>query len=281
MGTGIAETVARSGYPVRVFEPVAANRPASRARFEASVARAAKAGKLDAAGARAVLDGVVYVDEMGALGDSDLVVEAVVEDREVKLEALIRLNAHVGPDVLIASNTSSIPIARLAAPLTHPERVLGLHFFSPAPVMKLVEVVRSLGTGDETIEVAESFVRGLGKAAIPTRDRAGFVVNMLLIPYLVAAIRMVEEGFATREDIDLGMKLGCGHPMGPLALCDFNGLDVVQAVCESLHEEFRSEYAPPSLLRRMLDTGWLGRKSGRGFYEYEQARPAAAVGAGA
>ncbi|MBV8350585.1 MAG: 3-hydroxybutyryl-CoA dehydrogenase, partial [Mycolicibacterium sp.] len=170
----------------------------------------------------------------------------------------------------LASNTSAIPIAQLGSVVSNPARVLGLHFFSPVPVMKLVEIVRALDTSDETVASAEDFVTRLGKHPIETKDRAGFIVNFLLTPYLIGAVRMYEEGFASREDIDAGMKLGAGHPMGPLELCDFIGLDVLQAVCESLFDEFkRDEYAPPPLMKRMIAAGRLGRKSGRGFYEYD------------
>jgi 3-hydroxybutyryl-CoA dehydrogenase len=173
-------------------------------------------------------------------------------------------------EVILASNTSSIPIAGLAAATRRADRVLGLHFFSPVPVMKLVEVVIGLDTADETVQRAEAFASQIGKTPIKTKDRSGFIVNFLLVPYLMAAVRMYEEGFATREDIDEGMKLGCGHPMGPLALCDFIGLDVLYSVCDSLYEEFkRDEYAPPPLMKRMVVSGHLGRKTGRGFYDYD------------
>jgi 3-hydroxybutyryl-CoA dehydrogenase len=174
------------------------------------------------------------------------------------------------PDAqFLASNTSSIPIAQLGSHTRRPDRVLGLHPFSPVPVMRLVKVVVALDTADETVVTAEEFVQELGKRAIRTKDRSGFIVNTLLVPYLMAAVRMYEEGFASREDIDEGMRLGAGHPMGPLTLCDFIGLDVLYAVCDSLYEEFkRDEYAPPPLMKRMVAAGRLGRKSGRGFYEY-------------
>lgn len=269
MGTGIAETIARAGYEVCLYEPIPDSRPTSRDRLEKSVGRVVKAGKLTRQDGDGLLGRVRYVDALAQLAHSDLVIEAVVEDAEVKLEYFRRLNEHVGQDALLASNTSSIPIAGLASVVRCPERVLGLHFFSPAPVMGLVEVVSALGTSEDAIDKAVAFVTSLGKTPIATKDRSGFIVNMLLIPYLVAAVRMLEEGFATREDIDAGMKLGCGHPMGPLILCDFIGLDVLYAICDSLYEEFkRPEYAPPPLLKRMLATGWLGKKSGRGFYEY-------------
>jgi 3-hydroxybutyryl-CoA dehydrogenase len=194
----------------------------------------------------------------------------VPEDQRLKLDVMEAISRVVSDEALVASNTSSIPIAELAQALRRPERVLGLHFFSPVPVMRLVEVVVALDTADEVVKVARGFVERLGKRPIETKDRSGFIVNMLLVPYLMAAVRMYEEEFASREDIDAGMRLGCGHPMGPLSLCDFIGLDVLYAVCDSLYEEFkRDEYAPPPLMKRMVASGRLGRKSGRGFYDYE------------
>jgi 3-hydroxybutyryl-CoA dehydrogenase len=193
----------------------------------------------------------------------------VYEDAQVKAAVFRELDRLLPPEIPLASNTSSIPIARLAAATAHPERVLGLHFFSPVPVMRLVEVVISLDTASEIVERAERFVVAIGKQSIRTKDRSGFVVNLLLVPYLMAGVRMLEEGFASAEDIDLGMKLGAGHPMGPLTLCDFIGLDVLQAVCDSLYEEFkRPDFAAPPLLKRLVEAGHHGRKSGRGFYDY-------------
>jgi len=270
MGTGIAETVARAGHDVALYEPIADARVRSQQRITASSERALAAGKLDAAAQQALLARIRYVEELAEFGDRELVIEAVVEDLEVKLDMFRRLDRDAPADALLASNTSSIPIAELASAVRAPERVLGLHFFSPVPVMRLVEVVCALETSEQTAATAMRFVESLGKTAVATKDRSGFVVNMLLVPYLVAAVRMLEEGFATREDIDSGMTLGCGHPMGPLALCDYIGLDVVCAVCDSLFEEFKkAEYAAPPLLRRMLSAGRLGRKSGRGFYAYD------------
>jgi len=275
MGSGIAETVARAGHDVALYEPIADARAGSQQRIKASSERALAAGKLDEAAQQALLARIRYVDELAGLGECELVIEAVVEDLEVKLDVFRRLDREAPADALLASNTSSIPIAALASAVRAPERVLGLHFFSPAPVMRLVEVVSALDTSEQTAATATAFVESLGKTAVATKDRSGFVVNMLLIPYLVAAVRMLEEGFATREDIDSGMTLGCGHPMGPLALCDFIGLDVVCSVCDSLFEEFKkAEYAAPPLLRRMLSAGRLGRKSGRGFYEYDGSEAA-------
>jgi 3-hydroxyacyl-CoA dehydrogenase len=209
-------------------------------------------------------------DGYQGFGKAELVVEAVFEDPQVKGKLFRQLEQTVAEDSLLASNTSSIPIAQIASWTEHPERVIGLHFFSPVPVMKLVEIVIALDTSDDTVARADEFVQSLGKHPIHTKDRSGFIVNMLLVPYLMAAVRMYEDGFAKREDIDDGMKLGAGHPMGPLTLCDFIGLDVLYAVCDSLYEEFkRPEYAPPPLLKRMVVSGHHGRKTGRGFYEYE------------
>ncbi len=197
-------------------------------------------------------------------------VEAVFEDPKVKGEIFKELDLLLTDAQFLASNTSSIPIAELAAHTERPERVVGLHFFSPVPVMKLVEVVVAYDTAPDPVAAAEAFAAQIGKQSIRTKDRSGFVVNMLLVPYLMAAVRMYEEGFASREDIDDGMRLGCGHPMGPLTLCDFIGLDVLQAVCDSLYEEFKApEYAAPPLLKRMVVAGHHGRKTGSGFYEYE------------
>jgi 3-hydroxybutyryl-CoA dehydrogenase len=277
MGTGIAESAARAGIEVVLYEPDEAPLVRSRERLEESVARAVRAGKVDEAAARELEERVNWTTDMDALAGVDLVVEAVTEDPSVKGRLFAELDRRLPDAKLLASNTSSIPIAQIASWTQRPERVIGLHFFSPVPVMKLVEVVVALDTADEVVEVAEEFVRAIRKHPIRTKDRSGFIVNMLLVPYLMAAVRMFEDGFASREDIDEGMKLGAGHPMGPLTLCDFIGLDVLYAVCDSLYEEFkRPEYAPPPLLKRMVVSGHHGRKTGRGFYEYEP-RPAAAA----
>jgi 3-hydroxybutyryl-CoA dehydrogenase len=270
MGSGIAESAARAGLRVTLQEPDAAPLERSRGRIESSVERAVEGGKLSADEAAALVDRIEWTTDSDALGDAGVVVEAVVEDAALKGNVFQTLDRRLGEDVILASNTSSIPIAQLASWTDHPQRVLGLHFFSPVPVMKLVEVVVALDTDPGVVERAEDFARRLGKHPIRTKDRSGFIVNMLLVPYLMAAVRMYEDGFANREDIDEGMRLGCGHPMGPLALCDFIGLDVLYAVCDSLYEEFkRPEYAPPPLLKRMVVSGHHGRKTGRGFYEYD------------
>jgi 3-hydroxybutyryl-CoA dehydrogenase len=268
MGSGIAESAARAGVDVTLHEPEQAPLDRSKASIDKSVARAVKGGKLSDDEAGQLLDRVAWTTSFDDLAGCDLVVEAVIEDTTVKGKVFQRLDA-LAPDAILASNTSSIPIAQIASWTRAPQRVIGLHFFSPVPVMKLVEIVIGLDTDPAIVQRADGFAEQIGKHPIHTKDRSGFIVNMLLVPYLMAAVRMYDEGFASREDIDDGMKLGAGHPMGPLTLCDFVGLDVLYAVCDSLYEEFkRPEYAPPPLLKRMVVSGHHGRKSGRGFYEY-------------
>ena len=270
MGAGIAESASVAGLPV-VIRELPEYIAAARTRLEKSMDSAVKRGKLDAAKRDEALAGVTFTTELKDVAGSDLVIEAVPENLALKVSIMKELNEIVSEDTILASNTSSIPIAELAGTVSRPDRVVGLHFFSPVPVMKLVEIVRALDTGDETITSAREFVTRLGKHPIETKDRSGFIVNFLLTSYLMGAVRLYEEGFASREDIDAGMKLGAGHPMGPLQLCDFIGLDVLQAVCTSMFDEFkRDEYAPPPLMKRMIAAGRLGRKSGRGFYEYTQ-----------
>ena len=269
MGSGIAESAAAAGVAVMLYEPDQAPLERSRQRLRDSLARAVEGGKRTQGEADALIGRITHTSSLDELAGVDAAVEAVFEDARVKGEIFRELDTRLPQLQFLASNTSSIPIAELAAFTTRPERVIGLHFFSPVPVMKLVEVVVALQSGDQAVQAAEDFATQIAKTPIRTKDRAGFVVNMLLVPYLMAGVRMFEEGFASREDIDEGMKLGCGHPMGPLTLCDFIGLDVLYAVCDSLYEEFkRDEYAPPPLLKRMIASGRLGRKSGRGFYDY-------------
>ena len=271
MGSGIAESAAGAGLEVSLYEPIDGAIAGSRERIATSLERAVERGKRSEDEAGELLGRISWSGEADSLRGAQLVIEAVVEDVEVKVRTFRQLDQLLDDGVVIASNTSSIPIAGLASSTGRPDRVLGLHFFSPVPVMKLVEVVVGLETADETVAFAERFAAQIGKTAIRTKDRSGFVVNFLLVPYLMAAVRMYEEGFAEREDIDEGMKLGCGHPMGPLALCDLIGLDVLYSVCDSLYEEFkRDEYAPPPLMKRMVVSGHLGRKTGRGFYDYDE-----------
>ncbi len=269
MGAGIAEVCARAGLDVVVVESSPAAAEAGHARLEQSLQRAEQKGKIaDAAG---VLARIVVVTDLKKLADRELVVEAIVEDETTKVELFAQLDKIVtSPDALLASNTSSIPIMKLAVATTRPTHVLGIHFFNPVPVLSLVELVPSLLTAPEVTERARSFVeQTLGKHAIDCQDRAGFVVNSLLIPFILSAIRMVESGFATPADIDEGLVRGCAHPQGPLALADLIGLDTTKAVAESLYEEFKEPlYAPPPLLARMVDARLLGRKTGRGFYTY-------------
>jgi 3-hydroxybutyryl-CoA dehydrogenase len=252
-GTGIAESIVKSGIGVILHEPDGAALERSRTRLSESLRRAVATSKLDQPQMQQALDRVDWTQDLTALGNCDLVVEAVYEDADAKGPLFSALDEMLEDSVILASNTSSIPIAQLASWTRNPQRVLGLHFFSPVPVMKLVEIVVGLDTGAESVARAEQFTMAIGKTAIRTKDRSGFIVNMLLVPYLMAAVRMFEEGFASPEDIDQGMKLGAGHPMGPLTLCDFIGLDVLYAVCDSLYEEFkRPEYAP-----RRCSSGWL------------------------
>ncbi|WP_249019859.1 3-hydroxybutyryl-CoA dehydrogenase [Conexibacter sp. S30A1] len=278
MGSGIAQAAAAAGLSVRVYEPDGRALERSRRRLEESGEQAVRRGRANADDIDALLGAVRYTSNVEDLHDVEIAIEAAPEDLRIKQGIFRELDELLPHAAVIASNTSSVPIAELAAHTKRPDRVLGLHFFSPVPVMRLVEVVVGLDTSRDAVSAAEAFAHALGKTAIRTKDRAGFVVNMLLVPYLMAAVRMYEQGFASREDIDVGMQLGCGHPMGPLTLCDFIGLDVLQAVCESLVGEFNSpEYAAPPLLKRMVASGRLGRKSGGGFYEY--AQELAAVGA--
>jgi 3-hydroxybutyryl-CoA dehydrogenase len=271
MGSGIVEVVARRGLDVVYLEPTDGLVEAGRARIEASIGRAVDRGKLPGEERDAVLARIVGSTEAADLSGADLVIEAATEDPEIKLETFRRLDEATRDDVVLASNTSSIPIATLGAATGRPDRVIGMHFFNPPPVMALVELTPSLSTSEQTVALARGFGERLGKTVVVAKDRAGFIVNRLVIPYLCSAIRLLDEGFASREDIDTSMTLGMNHPMGPLRLADFIGLDTVLQIAEVLHVEFRDpRYAPPPGLRRMVDAGHLGRKSGRGFYEYER-----------
>jgi 3-hydroxybutyryl-CoA dehydrogenase len=271
MGSGIAEVCARAGLDVVVSEANPTAMEAGRERIAKSLARGVRSGKLSEQDRDAAAGRLRYTTDLGEFADRELVVEAVAENEQVKTEVFTTLDKVVtDPDAIFASNTSSIPIMKLAMATGRPAQVIGIHFFNPVPVLQLVEVVTSLLTDPAVATAAESFVTDqLGKHVIRSQDRAGFIVNSLLIPYLLSAIRMLESGFATAADIDTGMVEGCAHPMGPLALTDLIGLDTTMAVAVSLYDEFKEPlYAPPPLLSRMVDAGLLGRKTGRGFYSY-------------
>jgi len=272
MGSGIAEIAARSGADVIVVERNAEALAQGESRIERSLTRAVASGKLPEEEAQMARANLVYTEDFNLLFDREIVIEAVAEDEAVKVDVFRRLDAILeSSDAILATNTSSIPIIKLAMVTKRPEQVVGVHFFNPVPVLKLVEVISSLLTSAETTQRVRDFASGpLGKRVITSKDRAGFVVNALLIPYLLSAIRMLESGFASAEDIDTGMVLGCAHPLGPLALTDLIGLDTTLAVADSLYAEFKEPHlAPPPLLSRMTQAGLLGRKSGQGFYSYK------------
>jgi 3-hydroxybutyryl-CoA dehydrogenase len=273
MGSGIAEVCARAGLNVIVREIDDAAAAAGRARIEKSLDRGLAAGKLTTGDRDVALGCLTYTTSLANLADRDLVIEAATENPQVKAALFAELDDVVKrPDAILATNTSSIPIVEVARATTRPAQVVGLHFFNPAPVQKLVELIPSVLTGEETASRARAFVTGvLGKTMIAAPDRSGFVVNALLVPYLLSAIRMLEAGHATADDIDTGMVLGCAHPMGPLKLADLIGLDTLKAVADSMYAEYKEPlYAAPPLLLRMTAAGLLGRKTGRGFYDYRQ-----------
>jgi 3-hydroxybutyryl-CoA dehydrogenase len=270
MGAGIAEVCARSGSDVVVIEANHDGVEQCRSRLDTSLERAAQSGRIAEDEAEVARSRISVEADFNAAAGADMVIEAAPEIESLKLELFVKLDATVGPDAILASNTSSIPLVKLASATSRPDRVVGVHFFNPAPVLPLVEIVSTLLTSDQTQLAVIDFVeKQLGKTTIRSKDRAGFIVNALLIPYILSAVRMLESGFATAEDIDAGMVQGCAHPQGPLALADLIGLDVTAAVAQSLYGEFKEPlYAAPPLLRRMVEAGLLGRKSGRGFYPY-------------
>jgi 3-hydroxybutyryl-CoA dehydrogenase len=271
MGSGIAEVCARAGLAVMVQEVDVGAVEAGQRRVTTSLDRGARAGKLTEEERDAALGRIDWTTDLADLAGRDLVIEAVVEDEQLKTEVFAGLDKVVhGDDVILASNTSSIPIMKLGMATSRPEQVIGIHFFNPVPVLRLVEVVTSLLTSPVTTERASAFATDvLHKRVVRSQDRAGFIVNALLVPYLLSAIRMLESGFASAEDIDIGMVEGCHHPMGPLRLADLIGLDTAMAVADSLYAEFKEPlYASPPLLSRMVEAGLLGRKVGRGFYDY-------------
>ena len=271
MGSGIAEVCARVGLDTLIIEVDDDAVNSARKKIEKSLKKAVSQNKLPAATRELALDSLSYSTDMGDLADRDLAIEAVIESLEEKLSVFMAMDKVMGPNSIIATNTSSIPIITLGSITSRSDMVIGMHFFNPAPVQPLVELVRSLSTTSETMDRADRFVvEVLGKRVIRCRDRAGFVVNRLLVPYLLDAIRMFDEGKVSAADIDSGMMYGCGHPMGPLTLCDLIGLDTIEAVADVLYEEFKGTHnAPPPLLRRMVAAGHMGRKSGKGFYEYD------------
>jgi 3-hydroxybutyryl-CoA dehydrogenase len=272
MGSGIAEVSARAGANVIVIERDADALAQGNARIERSLTKAVASGKLPEDEANRARGNLTFGEDFALLAECEMVIEAVAEDEELKVEVFKKLDATLtNPTAILATNTSSIPIIKLAMVTKRPEQVIGMHFFNPVPVLKLVEVISSLLTSAETTERVHDYAStSLNKRVITSKDRAGFVVNALLIPYLLSAIRMLESGFASAEDIDTGMVVGCAHPLGPLALTDLIGLDTTLAVAESLYEEFKEPHlAPPPLLSRMTQAGLLGRKSGQGFYAYK------------
>ena len=269
MGSGIAEVCAKAGYPTIVREVSDDLVKKGVGRVESSLAKAVERGKLAAADRDAARSRLTATTQVNDLAGCDLVIEAVVENLDAKKELFAELDRICGDSAIFCSNTSSLTITELAAATGRPDRFAGLHFFNPVPVMKLVEVVRTIATSDDTIGTLLEFAKSLGKEPVLAKDNSGFIVNRLLVPYLLDAVRALEEGVGSREDIDRGMELGCGHPMGPLKLLDFVGLDTTYAIAEIMFTEYREKrFAPPPLLKRMVLAGRLGKKSGQGFYKY-------------
>jgi len=269
MGSGIAEVCAKSGYDTVVREITDELAKKGLSRIEGSLGKAVDRGKLSPADRDAAWKRISSTARLEDLADCDLIVEAIVENLDLKKETYRTLDAACKPETIFCSNTSSLTITEMSAATKRPDRFTGLHFFNPVPVMKLVEVVRTISTSDQTFDAVYGFAKSLGKEPIKTHDNSGFIVNRLLVPYLLDAVRALEEGVGSREDIDKGMELGCGHPMGPLKLLDFVGLDTTYAIAEIMWAEYREKrFAPPPLLKRMVLAGRYGKKSGRGFYEY-------------
>ncbi len=270
MGSGIAEVCARAGYEVTVREISDELVEKGLGRLRRSLSKAVSRGKATQEEMDAALDRITATTDLSELAGCDLIVEAVVENMEEKKRVFAELDERCAPHAIIASNTSSLCITEMAAVTGRGDRVLGMHFFNPVPVMPLLELVRTILTSGETLNAAQEFGASVGKTTIVAKDTPGFIVNLLLIPYLLDAVRALENGVASREDIDTGMKLGCNHPMGPLALLDFIGLDTAYYIANVMFEEFKApRYASPPLLKRMVLAGHLGRKSGRGFYDYQ------------
>lgn len=273
MGSGIAEVSARHGVTTHVCEVDQDALAAAKRRVEKSLDRGRQTGKLSETDVTEIMGRMNFTTDLHELRGCDIVIEAIVEKLPIKVELFGKLDDIVKEDAILATNTSSLPIIEIARATRRPEAVVGTHFFNPPPVMKLLELVRSVATSEDTMARAKDFGEQMGKRIIVAQDRGGFIVNLLLIPFLTHAVRLYESGFATKEDIDEGMRLGCGHPMGPLQLLDYIGLDTALFVCEALYEEYaNADYAPPPLLRRMVAAGWMGQKSGKGFYEYPTRR---------
>jgi 3-hydroxybutyryl-CoA dehydrogenase len=277
MGHGIAQVAAQCGYEVVVREIDQGALDKGLGKIEKQLSRAVERGKLEQADADAARGRIKGTFDYGDLAGSDLVLEAITEGLDLKREMWREVAQVAAPDAVFATNTSSLAVIDQAVVTGRPERFLGLHFFNPPQVMQLVEVVRSVATSDEAFDTGRRFAESLGKLAIPTKDKAGFIVNRLLVPYMLDAIRAYEEGVGTIDEIDEAMKAGAGHPMGPLTLADFVGLDTLGSICDVLFDEFRERrFARPPTLRKMLSAGWYGRKSGRGFYDYSGDAPVAA-----
>ena len=274
MGSGIAQVTAMAGYLTVVREPREDLLGIGIARIQKGLEKAVERGKLEPASKDKALNWLTGTISLEEMKDCQLIIEALPEDLDLKKEHFQELDVLCPPPTILASNTSSLTITELAACTKRPGQVIGLHFFNPAPVMELVEIVKTSLTTRATLDSVQAFVRSLGKTSILAKDRPGFVVNRLLVPYLLDAIRSLEDGLASTEEIDKGMRLGCGHPMGPLALSDFIGLDILLHIGETMFGEYRERrFAPPPLLRRMVIAGWLGKKSGRGFYDYRGSEP--------
>jgi 3-hydroxybutyryl-CoA dehydrogenase len=275
MGHGIAQVTAAAGYDVVLREVDDPTLQKGLGKIEKQLAKAVEKGKSSQEDADAVRGRIQGTTDYGDLADCDLVIEAITEDLGRKLEMWKEVDAIVKPEATFATNTSSLAVIDQAASTTRPAQFVGLHYFNPAQVMKLVEVIRAVTTSDEAFDRAQGFAQSQGKLAIPTKDKAGFIVNRLLVPYMLDAIRGYEEGIGSVDEIDEAMKAGAGHPMGPLTLADFVGLDTLGSICDVLFDEFRERrFAQPPTLRKMLSAGWYGRKSGMGFYDYSGEAPA-------
>jgi 3-hydroxybutyryl-CoA dehydrogenase len=276
MGSGIAEIAAKSGFDVKVREVNEDFLAAGQKRIRRSLDKAVEREKLSAEDRDAAWARLSFTTQVSDLADCDLVIEAIVEELDAKHALFGELDGLCGENTIFASNTSSLTITDMAAATERPDRFVGLHFFNPVPVMKLVEVVRTIATSDETFDRAFAFSKAVGKVPIAAKDNSGFVVNLLLVPYMLDAIRQLERGVASVEDIDTGMTLGCGYPMGPFLLCDFVGIDTLYKISEIMFDEYREErYAPPPLLKRIVALGRYGRKSGKGFYDWSGDEPVA------